>query len=177
MGAAMHDSVHTWVQKVITSDDVKGKDILEVGSMNVNGTVRPYITSLAPKSYLGIDIRGGPGVDAVCGAASARDAYGTADVVISTEMLEHAEDWHAAFAGMVDCVRRGGVFILTTRGPGFAKHDHPGDYWRFTDSIMHAALTACGMVITRLENDPEAPGIFAMARKPDLSNVKAIPVE
>jgi hypothetical protein len=170
----MHNSVQVWVRNVISDDNITGKDVLDVGGRDVNGTVRPYIESLNPRSYIAVDMRPGPGVDLVCNAA---DLDEHADVIICTEMLEHAEQWHAALTGMVNCIRPGGTLLITTRSPGFAKHDHPGDYWRFTLPIMRDALDCCGMNIVRLEDDPEAPGIFALATRPVLANVMAIPVE
>ncbi|MBF0282149.1 MAG: hypothetical protein HQM07_06250 [Zetaproteobacteria bacterium] len=39
-----------------------GANILEVGSYDHNGTVRPAFTSFQPNEYIGIDICEGPGV-------------------------------------------------------------------------------------------------------------------
>jgi hypothetical protein len=170
----MHDSVHAWIQQVLTEEVITGKDVIEVGSMDVNGSVRPYVMSLKPASYTGFDMRDGPGVDVVCDASQLDERT---DIVISTEMLEHAQDWKAALLGMAGCVRPAGFLVLTTRSPGFPKHDHPGDYWRFTYRVMRDAVYGCGLLVERLDHDPEFPGVFAMARKPSLSDVEATPVE
>ena len=44
--------------------------MLEVGSLNVNGSIRPMIESRGPRSYLGVDVLDGPGVDRVVDAVS-----------------------------------------------------------------------------------------------------------
>src|SRR5262249_14737748 len=82
-----------------------------------------------PASYLGTDMRDGPGVDKVCKAEDLPFLVGTgfAGVVVSTEMLEHAPDWAAAVRGMVLVLAPGGLLLLTTRGPGFPVHGYPED--------------------------------------------------
>ena len=89
-------------------------------------------------------------------------------MVISTEMLEHAQDWHAALAGMTRVLAPGGKLVLTTRGPGFPYHPHPDDFWRFTVDLMDAAMAALDMHIARLEADPDpnSPGVFLLALRP-----------
>ena len=93
---------------------------------------------------------------------------GTADVVVTTEMLEHAGAWRAAVTGIVRVLAPGGVLLLTTRGPGFPYHPHPEDHWRFTVAQMAAIAAACGLDIIRCEPDPDpnSPGVFLLAAKP-----------
>ena len=89
-------------------------------------------------------------------------------MVISTEMLEHAEDWQAAVRGMVSVLAPGGVLVLTTRSEGFPLHGYPEDHWRYSVEAMGQILKAAGLDAERLEADPQAghPGVFAKARKP-----------
>jgi len=107
--------------------------VLEVGSRNVNGSVRRI---LEPKSakYIGVDLFEGIGVDVVLDVAHLRDQFGEDkfDVVVSTEMLEHCSNWQEALYQMSSVLRQGGLLIITTRSPGFELHDYPVDYWRFS---------------------------------------------
>lgn len=161
----MHQSVLTWVSQVITPPMIVGNDVLEVGGLNMNGTVRPLITRFGPRTYMSTDMRTGPGVDKVIKAEDLPTEW--ADVVISTEMLEHAEHWHLAFKGMAEAVRTGGLLIITTRSPGYPKHLAPSDYWRFTtDQMAEALINGCGLSVLEIADDPEAPGVFAMAYRP-----------
>ena len=48
--------------------EIRGQSILEVGSRKVNGSLRSHLQSLAPASYLGVDIFPGEGVDEICNA-------------------------------------------------------------------------------------------------------------
>ena len=52
-----------WV-KAAFPDSFKGKRVLEVGSLDINGSVRGYFQDC---EYIGLDVGPGPGVDVVCG--------------------------------------------------------------------------------------------------------------
>jgi len=155
---------------VLTAEDVAGKRVVEAGACDVNGSVRTAVEALRPASYVGTDIVDGPGVDMVCPVQDLPSVAGTgtADVVISTEMLEHVQDWRAAIRAMVTVLAPGGVLVLTTRSMGFPyHHPFPGDYWRFSVGAMQRILAAAGLDVERCEADaPDAPGVLAAARKP-----------
>lgn len=162
----MKQSIQEWIQVVLQKDEVEGKQVLEVGSMNVNGTVRPYVESLNPKGYWGIDMREGPGVDDVLDCQNIALAYGSNsyDIVISTEMLEHAEYWQDCIWNMVEVLTTNGILILTTVSPGFPKHDFPNDYHRFTDSLLTRELMYRPMRDFVFYHDDDF-GIFVKAYK------------
>ena len=163
----MHPSVLDFARSALTADDVAGKRVIEAGSMDVNGSVRPYVESLGPASYIATDMRPGPGVDYVVNAGDLPE-FEVADVMISTEMLEHAADWQDAMRGMISALASGGVLVLTTRSAGFPLHGYPDDHHRFSVEAMGEILCAAGLDVERLEADPQAghPGVFARARKP-----------
>jgi SAM-dependent methyltransferase len=132
-----------FVAEVLPPAAVRGLRVLEVGSYDVNGGVREMLEPVA-RYYVGVDIRPGPGVDVVCDAAAVH-TLGLFDVVVSTEMMEHAADWRGALRGMVRALTSGGVLVLTMRGPGSGRHDHPADHWRFTPELLTEALARLGM--------------------------------
>lgn len=152
----------------LTAGDVRGKTVIEAGALDVNGSVRPHVLTLAPLTYTGTDMRPGPGVDQVVDAAGIPAVLGQADVVVSTEMLEHAADWQAAMRGLIGAVAEGGVLVLTTRSAGFPFHGYPEDYHRFPVDSMRQILLMAGLGIERCEPDPDpaSPGVFVKARKP-----------
>jgi hypothetical protein len=154
----------------LTAEDVAGKTVLEAGSMDVNGSVRPHVLAFGPAQYIATDMRPGPGVDALCDAGELQVIFGvrSADTVISTEMLEHAKDWQAAMRGMIGVLAEGGVLVLTTRSEGFPLHGYPDDHWRYSVDAMGTILLAAGLTVERLmpDPDPASPGVFARARKP-----------
>lgn len=164
----MHPSAYIFASRALTEADVKGRRVVEAGAYDYNGSVRGAIEAMSPASYVGTDSQPGPGVDVVCPAENLPAVVGAADVVISTEMLEHALDWRGAVAGMVTVLAPGGLLLLTTRSPGFPYHPHPADHWRFPVDAMDGIAEACGLDVARLEPDPDwnAPGVFLLARKP-----------
>lgn len=176
----MHESVLQWVGETLMSADIAGRSVLEVGSYDVNGSVRPTVLALEPASYTGVDQSAGPGVDQVVSAVDlvAKFGAGSFDVVISTEMLEHVEDWRPIVAEMVNVLAPGGLLVLTTRSPGFPYHPYPVDTWRYTVDGMGQILAAAGLVARELVSDPQAPGVFAIARKPhDWQGINSTPFD
>lgn len=161
----MHASVYDFVTRVLGRDEVEGRRILEVGSLDVNGSVRPYVTSLRPAEYVGVDRRRGRRVDVVARAEQLPGMYGkeSFDVVICTETLEHMSDWRVSLWGMAAVLRIGGLLVLTTRSPGFPRHDHPADYWRFSVTNMHMLFHVWDLGY--IGTDSDAPGVFIVARK------------
>jgi SAM-dependent methyltransferase len=165
----LHPSAYIFAARALTAADVAGKRVVETGAYDYNGSVRSVYEAMGPASYTGTDVQPGPGVDVVCPAEKLPAELGenSADIVISTEMLEHAEDWRGAVAGMARILAPGGQLLLTTRGPGFPYHPHPEDHWRFTVDAMDGIAEACGLEVLRLEPDVfDQPGVFLLARKP-----------
>jgi SAM-dependent methyltransferase len=144
---------------------VNGKRVLEIGALNVNGSLRQAILEHGPHDYIGTDIVHGPGVDQVCDIGMLRQRFGAAcfDVVICTEVLEHVRDWRAAISNMKDVLRPGGVMVVTTRSKGHPYHGYPYDYWRF--ELSDFAAIFADMELQALEPDPVSPGVFLKARK------------
>ena len=157
----MHASVMSFVAG-LPKELWTGKRVLEVGSCNVNGSVRSIIQPSA-KEYIGVDIVQGPGVDIKLDATELQGFWNTEsfDIVVSTEMLEHAENWVFALDNMKSMVKPGGFLILTTRSYGFPFHNPP-DHWRF--EIHHLAKEMMGWNCS-FSNDPQVPGVFMVAAK------------
>jgi hypothetical protein len=162
----MHPTVLDWVGRTLTAEHIAGKKVLEVGSYDVNGSVRPYIESLGPAMYHGVDAAPGPRVDQVvdCEQLSAQVGYSSWDVVITTEMLEHVRDWRACMLQLMYALKPGALLVITTRSPGFPYHPFPEDHWRYTNAQMRAILEAMGMDDITVVDDPE-PGVFATGRR------------
>lgn len=95
-----------------------GKKVLEVGSLNINGSVREFFTEC---DYTGIDLAQGPGVDVVTEAHEyhRRETFG---VVISSEMLAHDKHWEMSLAKMYENLLPGGLLVITCAGPKRAEH-------------------------------------------------------
>ncbi len=162
----MHASVMKWFEGLAL--DFGGARVLEVGSYDVNGSVRSIVERSGPATYLGIDQEAGPGVDRVLNIEHMTDMLGRDmfDYVISTEVLEHAPAWADCIAAMVEVLRPGGTLIITTRSVGFPYHPYPVDVWRYSVDGIGEALKSAGMESVHVIGDPEAPGVFVVAIKP-----------
>lgn len=95
---------------------------LDLGGQDVNGTARHLIAGM----WDVLDIEdGGAGVTIVADGTTWRtdDPY---DVVLSTEMLEHVEQWRAVLDTAAAALKPGGVLILTCASDGRWPHGATG---------------------------------------------------
>jgi hypothetical protein len=95
-----------------------GKRVVEIGSRDVNGTVRDYFDGC---DYTGLDAVAGPGVDVV-GLAHEYRLPGPVDVVVTCEALEHDPRWRLTLATACGWLRPGGLFVGTWAGPLRPEH-------------------------------------------------------
>lgn len=161
-----------FVQDTITATEVYQKSVLEVGSQDVNGSVRPSVEKLFPSEYIGVDIEPGSRVDLVCDAVDLVRMFGAErfDVALSTEMVEHVPDWRSVMSNFKRVLKPGGVLLITTRSVGFPYHGYPHDYWRYGVGDMQAIFA--DMDILALMPDPYEAGVFLKAKKPLLFEEK-----
>lgn len=159
----MHESVLEWVgAEVVRLRAQPGWtflpwSVLEVGSLDVNGSVRGFF---APDAYTGLDMRAGPGVDIVGTADALPFESDSFDVVVSTEMLEHDPSPWLSLAEMGRVLKPGGHLLLTTRGNGFGEHLEPDDFWRFMPGSRRRLLELAECDPVAMELDPQVPGVF-----------------
>ena len=163
----MHESVMRWVSDVVVRHWLADADkVLEVGGMNVNGTVRGlFPVAIANHGYLSVDILDGPGVDQIVHPGELPFPDDTFSVVVSTETLEHDPRPWLTVPEMHRVLRPGGRLVLTARGVGCGYH-HPPDYWRYTKEAFRLLLGDAGFTVIELLDDPQDPGVFALAVKP-----------
>jgi len=161
----MHASVHQFFAENTSRTTFKGKRVLEVGSLDINGSVRHYIADCGPREYIGTDFMDGPLVDEVVDAVDLVKRYGknSFDVVVSTEMLEHAEHWRDCINSMKQVTSN--LLVITTRGPGFPLHSYPDDWWRYTPDDFSKIFADFDIEINKPDTDPNSPGVFFMGRK------------
>lgn len=150
--------------------EVEGNRVLEIGSLvDITGSSRPYVQSLNPSEYIGIDVNAGEGVDIVCTVEDALDKFGKEifDIVISTEVLEHVLDWRKAISNIKNLCKQAGVILITTRSIGFIYHPYPYDFWRFQPHDIVSIFDDCIIKEIRIdESDSNGPGVMAKIVKP-----------
>lgn len=162
----VHESVMAWVAEIVQEEQLAALTTLEVGSLDVNGSVRSLFTG----SYWGVDMQAGPGVDEVLDAHALTGALSTGrfDVVVSTEMLEHDSAPWQSVEQMRLVLKLGGTLILTARGYDergcFPVHGYPEDHWRYSVTGMLHLLRGADFDVEECVPDPQCPGVFALAR-------------
>jgi SAM-dependent methyltransferase len=162
--------------RMLTRELVAGRDVIEVGALDVNGSLRSHVEALKPATYLGVDMQPGPGVDEVANAAQLVSRYGgeSFDLVITTEMLEHTRNWPEIVSNLKGVLRPGGHLLVTTRSPGFPYHAYPYDFWRYEPDDMRVIFGDLNIVT--IESDSASPGVFMLARRPEAFEERAAPI-
>ena len=128
------------------------RQIIELGSLDINGSCRHLFTDC---TYVGIDRQEGRGVDIVCDILDLA-AHPTHDLVICTEVLEHAPDQRAIIDKAFDLLRPGGYLILTAatdpRTPHSGIDERPIREWETYRNVVPAEMadwlsrfTICGL--------------------------------
>ena len=145
------------------------KKILDVGSKNLNGSLRSVFAK-EKWEYIGIDISKGKGVDIVL-----KDPYKYPfkdqefDAVVSSSCFEHCEMFWLAFKEMVRVTKNGGhIYISAPFKDGM--HREPVDCWRFLPDGYKALAKWCpeaeyldGWIDGRPNRD--CVGIFTINKK------------
>lgn len=118
----MHLAVQNYVFKTfhLWREDRKDFDVLEIGSLDINGSIKSIFLPFS-KSYLGLDVQDGPGVDLVADATK-YDAFNTYDIIVCCEVFEHLEQWKEVVYNSYDNLKDGGFFVGTCAGEGRPPH-------------------------------------------------------
>ncbi len=116
--------------------------VYEFGSFQVEGQEGyANLRGMFPgKSYIGFDMREGPGVDRVedVSAISLPDA--SAGTVLCIETFEHVFEVRRAFDEVFRILKPSGVFVITTP-LNFRIHGYPDDYWRLTPNCLRRLMS------------------------------------
>ncbi len=100
-------------------DLVRGGRVLEIGSYDVNGTIRSLFAGSA--EYVGVDLTEGPGVDVVSlGHEYTSDTL--FDAAISGECFEHDPHWVDSLTNMIKLTRPGGLVAFSCASRGRPEH-------------------------------------------------------
>lgn len=142
--------------------------VLDVGGRDVNGSPRLLFPG---SSYVVIDLADGPGVDVVGDARQWRPGS-PVDLVLSVEVLEHAQDPQALLTAAWECLVPGGQLIVTCATDPRAPHSghdggplHPGEHYaNVAPEDLKEWLEPWDDV--EMEVHPDRGDLYAMARRP-----------
>lgn len=156
---------------------------LDLGGADINGTARSLVPWI--DDWFGSDIEPGPGVDYVVDATESADfqalgLYGTFDVILCTELLEHVQDWPSVVRNIWKLLRPGGFAFLTFAGTsrvaGWGRRPHgargglhpePGEYYGNVEHLdfVQVLIETTG---TRLAPEQDCWEIFVRPNPGDI---------
>jgi len=129
----MNDTILSFASQTIKLEDVKDKDVLDIGSLNVNGTLKTGFMNHKANSYHGIDVVDGKGVDEVISIKDfAKKTNKKFDYIVCTDMIEHSEHWWDFFEAIPKLAKDKARVFFTVPGRGYPFHPYEGDFWRFS---------------------------------------------
>jgi SAM-dependent methyltransferase len=102
-----------------TTNQMLYKKVIEIGSHDVNGSVRKLFSKV---EYLGVDLSEGPGVDLVCEGGKVDHESCTYDLALSCECFEHNPLWIDTFSNMYRLAKNGGALLITVATTGREEH-------------------------------------------------------
>ena len=113
--------------------------VLELGSLNVNGTARDVLKSSV---YIGIDLQQGKDVDIQMNAHDILKNFGVAyfDVVVNMNMLEHDDRFWDTMNQVNQVLKVGGFQVFCVPTFDFPIHRYPKDYWRFGEDAVREVI-------------------------------------
>jgi predicted O-methyltransferase YrrM len=139
--------------------------VVDIGSMNVNGTYRSIFKKFDCE-YVGFDLEPGPGVDRVlANPYEIPLADGAADVIVSGQTFEHCEFFWDAFREMMRILSPNGLLFLIAPSAG-PIHRFPVDCYRFYPDAYHALARYAGCHLVTVWRDERGPwqdltGVFS----------------
>lgn len=139
------DKMQAFVREHLAARRGTPLDILDLGSLDVNGSYRPLFDDPAWR-YRGADLEAGPNVDLVLGDPYRWPEIPTAsqDVVISGQAFEHIEFFWVTLQRMADVLRPGGLICIIAPSRGY-EHRYPVDCWRFYPDAFDALARYTGL--------------------------------
>lgn len=102
------------------ADILAGGRLLEIGSYDVNGSIRAIFSSA--HEHVGVDLAPGPGVDLVSFGHDVDLPDASFDATVSGECFEHDPHWPDTLANMARLTRPGGLVAFTCASRGRPEH-------------------------------------------------------
>jgi hypothetical protein len=164
----MHAAAYRFVERV-APDCGQAGTALEIGSRNINGTVRTLFPDF---NYLGIDVVHGEDVDVVADGATYTPPH-PVNLVLCCEVLEHTPEAQAIVAHALDLLPPGGHLVVTCAAPDRAPHSaidggqvRPGEYYRnVTRDELETWVIAHGGQPVIVVHDQALGDLYCWARK------------
>ncbi len=116
------------------------------GGMPYRSIFEPYVGQ-----YVGVDLKANDRADFFVSARDSKtrlpDQY--ADIVLSTQVLEHVNDPMAYLCECCRLLKHDGLLVLSTHGY-WIYHPSPTDYWRWTGAGLQKVVESSGFQVVEL---------------------------
>jgi hypothetical protein len=141
--------------------------IVEFGSLQVEpGQPNDLRPLFADRTFIGTDLRPGPGVDRIEDLRALRFGDGEVGTALCLDTLEHCVDPIAAARELRRVVSSDGGICVITSVMLIGIHAYPSDYWRFTPEGLRLLLDGYDDADVAAWGDPTAPfWVFGIASK------------
>jgi len=132
--------------------------VYEFGSYQVEGQVDyADLRTLFPgETFVGCDMRPGPGVDRVEDVSAIDLPDGSAGTVLCVETFEHVFEVRRAFDEVFRVLIPGGLFVITSP-LNFRIHGYPDDYWRMTPNCLRRMMEPYAARVTGFQGHHKFP--------------------
>ena len=175
----MREPIREFVEIVAQTLDLPGP-IYEFGSLQVSGNepmedLRPIFPDT---TYIGCDMREGPGVDKVLDLHAIELESECAGTVITMDTMEHVEYPRKAIDEIHRILAADGCLIMSSVMK-FPIHAYPNDFWRFTPEGFRSLLKPFRhQFVGSFGESPEFPhsivGLGFKGEKPNLDKFEAL---
>ena len=165
----MHAGPYTFVERYATDEPIR---VLEIGSRNINGTVRDHFPGA---DYVGVDLIPGPGVDIVADVATLPTPAKLFDLCLCCEVFEHTDRWPVLLSAAYMAIRPGGRFIITCAARGRRAHSgidggelRPDEHYsNLRAGELAIEIEEAGFLLDLIEENHHWHDLYAVCHRPD----------
>ena len=149
---------HDFVRRALDRAHITGRDILRVGSADLDPSLRLMAKTYGAASYVGIDAELGPSVGKLCHVehvlANLRPE--SFDLLICSELLQHVENWPLIISMFKRVIRPNGSILVTTRSLALPTPPFPHDLIDLPHGAMQPASECANPENTSVFGEPRA---------------------
>lgn len=170
----MNSFLHGMVRAVAETFSLP-EPILEIGSYQVAGQEEfANIRSFFPgQTYVGLDMRPGPGVDMLGDVECLPQASASIGTVLALCAFEHVPRFWKGFDEIYRVLRPDGALLVACPFY-FHIHSFPSDYWRFTPHALELLLEEYPSRLTGWHGPPTRPAnVWSLAFREERAPITA----
>jgi len=168
----MHQNSMNLMQEFVDKYNVKSGTVLDIGSMDLNGSYKGLFPEDLVK-YIGVDIAEGKNVDIIMDSPEWKKIK-DADCAICGQTLEHVANIPKLMDSLFEALKPGGLLCMIAPSAG-PPHDYPIWVGHFSDEYMADIVKKAGFEVLECMTSQVEPfrDVRCIARKSEYSQQKA----